>query len=166
MLGIKYLPAALLLLCLCLLAACSGNSEGDESRTTTNSPNLPEDLDREAEHRFRQYWVQGRLLYKKHCMGCHQNSGEGMARLIPPLDGADYLQNKEAVICVIRHGLQGTVVVNGKEYSGIMPANPQLRPLEIAEIATYILNTWSNQEGFVSTPDVEAALRSCPPAAN
>jgi cytochrome c551 len=157
----KHLPPALLL-CLALLAGCSGNSGREAKSGSANTPNLPEGLEREAEQRFRQYWVQGRILYKQHCIGCHQNSGEGMAQLIPPLDGADYLQNKEAVICVIRHGMQGPVVVNGIEYSGIMPANPQLRPLEIAEIATYILNSWSNQEGFVSTPEVEAALRRCP----
>ncbi|EMR03491.1 c-type cytochrome [Cesiribacter andamanensis] len=151
-----------LLLLLCLITmGCSGKEGREEQRAS--GPNLPEGIGRSEEQRFRQYWVQGRILYKQHCMGCHQNDGAGMAQLIPPLDGADFLQNKQAVICVIRHGMQGTVVVNGREYSGIMPPNPQLRPLEIAEIATYILNTWTNQEGYVGIPEVEAALQGCQP---
>ena len=156
---LRLLPSFFLLMA--LVVACSGKP-GDEGQRNTG-PNIPDGLDRTSRQRFEQYWVQGRLLYKEHCLGCHQNDGAGMAQLIPPLDGVDFLQNKEQVICVIRHGMQGPVTINGREYAGVMPANPQLRPLEIAEIATYILNAWSNQEGFVSTEETIAALKNCAP---
>lgn len=143
-----------------LLMACSGNGNATEQELAT-TPHIPQALDRQTQLQFRQYFGQGRVLYKKHCIGCHQNDGNGMAQLIPPLAGADFLQNTAQVMCVIRHGMQGPVVVNGVEYVGNMPANPQLRPLEIAEIATYIQNAWGNKGNFVRVHEAEAALKDC-----
>lgn len=150
---------ALLICCLLSLISCSGDSTGGEKQTY--GPSIPEDLEPQKELQFKQYWTQGRILYKKHCIGCHQDDGDGMAQLIPPLAGADYLKNKEQVICVIRHGQQGPVVVNGIEFNGNMPASPQLRPLEVAEIATYILNAWGNHGSFVHVQEAEAVLQKC-----
>ncbi|AHM62102.1 nitrite reductase (NO-forming) [Flammeovirgaceae bacterium 311] len=111
--------------------------------------------------KFKQYWTHGRMLYKKHCIGCHQNDGSGLAQLIPPLAGADFLENRERVVCVIKHGQQGEVVVNGITYNGVMPASPQLQALDIAEIATYILNSWGNEGGFLGVQEAEAMLKNC-----
>lgn len=144
-----------------LLQACSGEGDKSNDQQLATTPSVPEGLDRNTELRFKQYWVQGRALYKENCMGCHLNDGNGMAQLIPPLAGADFLKDEAAVICVIRHGQQGPVQVNGVEFNGNMPANPQLRPLEIAEIATYILNSWGNKGSFVTVQDVEKALEIC-----
>lgn len=42
--------------------------------------------------------------------------------LIPPLAGADYLANNQANLpCLIRKGIQDTIVVNGKVYAEKMP---------------------------------------------
>lgn len=153
-----------LFLCCCLLGltACSGDNGKDEKQTLYG-PQVPAGLDAQTELRFKQYWTQGRMLYKKHCIGCHQNDGDGMAQLIPPLAGADYLKNKEAVICIIRHGQQGPVVVNGLEFNGNMPANPQLKALEVAEIATYIMTAWGNKGDFITVQEAEAVLKQCKP---
>lgn len=153
-----FLFALGMLISSCTFTACSGDSE---DKQLANSPSIPAGLDEKATQRFKQYWVQGRMLYKKHCLGCHQDDGSGLAQLIPPLAGADYLQNTEAVICVIRHGQQGPVVVNGIEYVGIMPANPSLQPLEVAEIATYITNAWGNQGGFIGVQEATEVLNNC-----
>lgn len=155
-------PLVLVFFCLLSLSACSGDSKKQEQQVF--SPHIPEGLDRQTELRFKQYWTQGRMLYKQLCIGCHQNDGGGLAQLIPPLAGADFLENKTAVMCVIKHGQQGPVTVNGITYNGNMPANPKLTPLEIAEITTYILNAWGNEGSFVTVQDADAALKTCPPA--
>lgn len=147
--------------CLLVLLACSGDQKNKDQQLATQ-PSIPDGLDRETELRFKQYWVQGRALYKANCIGCHLNDGNGMAQLIPPLAGSDFLADEAAVICVIRHGQQGPVTVNGIEFNGHMPANPQLRPLEVAEIATYILNSWGNKGSFVTVHTAEEALKNCP----
>lgn len=149
---------ALFLFFSCLLSACNTEQEQESSANFT----VPEGLDRTTEQRFRQYAVQGRALYEQHCANCHQADGTGLGRLIPPLAQSDYLQkHEEQVLCIIRYGVKGPLLVNGIEYNQPMPANPQLTDIEIAEIATYIFNSWGNSEGFVRVQEAKATLNDC-----
>jgi cytochrome c551 len=101
--------------------------------------------------KFRQYYVQGEKLYQKHCSNCHQKDGTGLGLLYPPLAKSDYLeQNFDSVICLIRYGRSGPIIVNGKKFDQPMPPIPALGDLEIAEITTYIYNTWGNEPGETS----------------
>lgn len=111
-----------------------------------------------------KYAITGKLLYTNYCGNCHQENGEGLGKLIPPLKNSDYF--KESVhrtAWIIRHGQEGKIWVNGVEYDQKMPPNPQLKPLEIAQILTYLYNIWDNSEGVISSPMVEEYLKS-PPA--
>jgi nitrite reductase (NO-forming) len=54
------------------------------------------------------------------------------------------------------HGLQGPVTVNGKEYNSIMPPMSQLTDDEVAQLATYVLNSWGNPGGQVHKDEVTA----------
>lgn len=111
--------------------------------------------------KFKQYYVQGEQLYLRHCSNCHQENGTGLGLLYPPLDTSDYMQkNLEDVVCLIRNGKQGDLVVNGKTYNQKMPAVP-ITDLEIAEITTYIYNTWSHRRGMVDVKLVSDILKSC-----
>lgn len=140
-----------------LLTACDIGQE-----TSSESFKIPEGLDNPTELKFRQYAIQGRKLYRQHCANCHQPAGGGLGRLIPPLAGSDFMEkNKENVLCIIRWGMEGPVVVNGVEYHQPMPANPQLKDIEIAEIATYIFNAWGNEGEFVQVQQAQEWLREC-----
>ncbi|MEM7108367.1 MAG: cytochrome c [Bacteroidota bacterium] len=132
-----------------LLVACTGKTKGVDASAS-------------EEVKLEQYIVVGRTLYLQHCSSCHQKNGQGLARLYPPIAGADYLENNiENVVCNIKNGLNGPLVVNGIEYNQMMPANHKLTPLEIAEIATYIYNSWGRSDGLVGVLDVEKYLRGC-----
>lgn len=111
--------------------------------------------------KFDQYMFQGKQLYMAHCLNCHQKDGSGLGKLIPPLKSDFVSKQKELAICGIKHGMQGPIEVNGITYDGIMPNNPRLTPLEIAEIMTYVSNSWGNKYGMVNTSDVKSALDSC-----
>lgn len=111
--------------------------------------------------KFKQYYVQGEQLYIRHCSNCHQENGKGLGLLYPPLDTSDYMQNNlEDVVCLIRNGKEGVLVVNGKSFNGKMPPL-RISDLEIAEISTYIYNTWSHQRGLVDVKLVSEILESC-----
>lgn len=111
--------------------------------------------------KFEQYYVQGEQLYIEHCSNCHQKNGSGLGLLYPPLDTSDYMQyNLEDVICLLRNGKQGDLTVNGKNYNQVMPGLA-VSDLELAEIATYIYNTWSHQEGLLEVKLVSKILASC-----
>lgn len=114
--------------------------------------------------KFQQYYVQGEQLYLKNCANCHQKKGEGLGRVFPPLNQSDYMEdNFEEVLCLMKYGKNGEIVVNGKKYNKEMKGIASLTELEIAEIATYIYNTWSHQRGIVEIPTVESALKKCEP---
>jgi cytochrome c551 len=126
-----------------LFLACSKNS---------NSQSIKE----------QQYFVEGELLYSKHCSNCHRPSGKGLGRLYPPLAQSDYMNaNFEEVICLIKNGKQGEIIVNGKSFNKAMPGIPSLTELEIAEIATYIYANWGNTHRMVETQEVGKILEKC-----
>lgn len=112
--------------------------------------------------KFEQYFIQGQQLYLTHCSNCHQATGKGLGLLYPPLDSSDYMQqNIEDVLCLIRNGKEGELVVNGKSYNQKMPGNLILTDLEIAEIATYIYNAWDNKQGLLDVKFTSRILESC-----
>jgi cytochrome c551 len=118
-----------------------------------------------SSNKFQQYYYQGEQLYTRHCGNCHQKGGKGLGRVYPPLDSSDYMQqNFESVICLIRNGKKGELIVNGKSFNQPMPGISILTDLEIAEISTYIYNTWKNKRGIIDVKEVSKILTACPPA--
>ncbi|MCX6215094.1 cytochrome c [Spirosoma sp.] len=115
----------------------------------------------DEEIKRQRYITEGIFLYKNNCANCHQNKGEGLAALYPPIAGSDYLQDKKRVICLIRYGQKGPIVVNGKPYNRPMPAQPQLSDLEIAEIITYIYKEWAGETKITDVKAVTPILEQC-----
>lgn len=112
--------------------------------------------------KFRQYHIQGEQLYIKLCSNCHQQDGSGLGRLYPPLNTSDFMENNfNAVLCLIRHGKGGEMIVNGLQYDQPMPGVPAMSDLEIAEIATYIYNSWSHERGLIEVGEVSRILARC-----
>ncbi len=100
----------------------------------------------------------GKRTYDQNCLACHQPNGQGIPGAFPPLAGSDYLLAKPTrAIDVLLKGLSGKVTVSGKEYNGVMPA-VQLTDESVANVLTYVLNTWGNNGGEI-TPKQVAAKR-------
>jgi cytochrome c551 len=130
-----------------LLLTCAKNSEQSPS---SSSP------------KFTQYYNQGEQLFIKHCSNCHQSDGTGLGRVYPPLNVSDFMDNNfSEVICLIRYGRKGELIVNGVNFNQPMPGAGTLTDLEIAEIATYIYNKWSHKKGITEVKEVTAILNSC-----
>jgi cytochrome c551 len=119
-------------------------------------------LTREDKIKYKQYMVEGKRLYLLHCGNCHQEDGTGLARLYPPLKESDYLEvNEEKVICSIKFGQSGKLIVNGIVFNQPMPPNPRLTNLEISEITTYIYSTWGGKKKLFTHEEVERILKGC-----
>jgi nitrite reductase (NO-forming) len=111
----------------------------------------------------------GRQLFTGTCSVCHQANGEGLPGVFPPLAGSSFVamvvkKDKAKLIGIPLHGLTGKVTVNGKEYDSVMPPMTQLTDDEVANILTYVLNSWGNPGGQVTKEEV-AKVRANPPAA-
>lgn len=112
--------------------------------------------------KLKQYLVEGERLYVVHCSNCHQRDGKGLRRVYPPLVSSDFLDARFAdVICGMKYGLQGEITVNGVMYNQAMPGVISLTELELAEIATYVYNTWGKKQGLIESGEVRVLLDSC-----
>jgi mono/diheme cytochrome c family protein len=106
---------------------------------------------------------QGKALYAQHCQSCHMDSGEGLGKLFPPVKNSDYLlANTTELACLIRHGIDGEISVNGIDYDGQMAGNRQLTDVEITNLVHYILVDMNGQEKAFTAIEVKAQLDQCP----
>jgi hypothetical protein len=82
--------------------------------------------------------------------------------LIPPLTDTLFLKkNRSKLPCIIKNGLNGSITVSGRVFNEQMPADDHLADIEIAEIITYITNSFGNKQGLFSTAEVSADLQKC-----
>jgi mono/diheme cytochrome c family protein len=110
---------------------------------------------------FKHYYASGSVVFQTHCQNCHGRNGEGLQGLIPPLTDSIYLKtNKDLLACSIKNGLKGKINIVGKEFDGSMPAN-DFAPIEIAEVLTYITNSFGNKLGTVTSQNVDSNLPKC-----
>lgn len=111
--------------------------------------------------KFDKYLILGKEIYGKNCATCHQPDGQGLRGVIPPLAQSDFLKdNQELIPCLLRFGTQDTIRVNGRHYPPQMPAH-LISNLEMAEVLTYINNSWENEFGFYPVKKVDSLLLRC-----
>ena len=107
--------------------------------------------------------ARGKQVYMQTCFVCHQISGEGIANQIPPLAKSDYLMaDKERPIRIVLQGLSGDVVVNGKKYNGTMVPLNNLSDEDIANVLTYVRNSFGNSGDAVALDEVRRVRSESP----
>ena len=105
----------------------------------------------------------GSVLFNGTCSVCHQSNGEGLPGVFPPLAKSDYLKaHRDQLIGIVLNGLNGPVTVNGKDYNSVMPPMSQHTDDEIANIVTYVLNSWGDDGGQVTKDDVAKVREATP----
>jgi mono/diheme cytochrome c family protein len=104
--------------------------------------------------------ADGEKVYKGACIACHEVDGTGSPRVYPPLPNNANLQSADA-LSTLRVVLDGaeTVTTPRAPNAGSMPAYAaKLSDQEIADVVTYIRNSWGNAAPAV-TPDQVAKAR-------
>jgi len=120
---------------------------------------LAEEIQLPALSRAEQIEAGGRL-YAANCAACHQPEGQGIDGAFPPIAASDYLlSDVDRAIRVVTNGLSGPIEVNGAAYNGVMPA-VRLSEYDVANVVTYILNSFGNDGGVVSPERVVRARSS------
>ncbi|MDO4998253.1 MAG: copper-containing nitrite reductase [Neisseria sp.] len=101
----------------------------------------------------------GEAIYKANCLACHGMEGKGVEGAFPPLANSDYLNaDYKRGIQAITKGLSGKITVNGKDYNSVMPAIA-LKDEEVANVLTYVLNSFGNKGGEVKPEEVAAGRK-------
>lgn len=116
----------------------------------------------ETELTYARYYTNGKKLYDVHCQNCHGSGGQGLGKLIPPLNDTTFLKkHKSEIACWIKHGISDSMLVHNVIYASEMPANPSLPEIDIAALVTYITNTFGNTQGLYDVNDASADLKQC-----
>jgi len=117
----------------------------------------------EDEQMYNRYYSLGSILYQSHCQNCHGVNGEGLSSLIPSFQDSVYLRkNLGSLPCFVKYGLKSQITVSNKTYTGQqMPAQNNLSSIEIAEVLTYITNSFGNKMGLIDAPKVNEDLAKC-----
>jgi nitrite reductase (NO-forming) len=103
----------------------------------------------------------GKALYQGTCSVCHGGKGEGMQGVFPPLEKSDYLMaDKRRSIEAVLNGLEGPIGVNGKDYNSVMPPMSQLSDDEVANILTFVRNSFGNQGEAVTAQEVKTVRQT------
>jgi len=100
---------------------------------------------------------RGKEVYTANCQNCHMENGEGMPDVFPPLAKADYMK-KDAKILIntVLKGLEGEIVVNGKKYNSLMPAQNYLSDEQISDVFNYVRNSWGSKAAAILPSQVKA----------
>jgi mono/diheme cytochrome c family protein len=90
----------------------------------------------------------GKVVYSSQCLSCHQANGLGIPGINPPLTGKGVTGDKTNLIGIL---------INGHQHS--MTANSMIKDQEIADVLTFIRNSFGNKASSVKVSDVKSARK-------
>jgi mono/diheme cytochrome c family protein len=105
---------------------------------------------------YRLSMDSGKKIYNLQCLTCHQTDGQGAEPLNPPLTGKQVSGDKKKLIEIVIRGLNTHEEIDGVKYQNVMPPNPEMKDQQIADVLTYIRNSFGNKAASVKASDVKA----------
>lgn len=100
---------------------------------------------------------RGAAVYARTCIACHQPTGLGLPPVFPPLANAPIVAgNPELPVKFILQGLMGPITVNGMTYNSMMPPVAGLSDADIADVLTYVRQSFGNKANAVTADQVKA----------
>jgi mono/diheme cytochrome c family protein len=98
----------------------------------------------------------GKKVYDTYCLVCHQQDGSGVPKMNPPLTKTTYvLGDKTKLVQVILKGMKEEVEINGEFYENVMAAHDYLTDQEIADVTTFIRNSFGNKASIITAAEVK-----------
>lgn len=113
--------------------------------------------------------LSGKDYYAANCLACHGEDGKGVDGAIPPLAQSDFLKKLSAkkdrteLISIPLLGKSGKVIVNNKEYDGEMPPIADITDRELADVLSYVSNTWGNKARKITEAEVKKVRKAVVP---
>ncbi len=132
-------------------------SDADLAAIATYLKSLPQPATAPAAaHPDARRRALGQALYVDNCAACHRADGSGVPRQFPPLAGNANVQASDPTTLdhFILTGTE-TAATGARPTPLAMPSFAwKLSDREIADVATYIRNSWGNNARSVSAGDI------------
>lgn len=100
--------------------------------------------------------TRGKQTYLEQCLACHQADGAGVPNMNPPLIKSKYVQgDKAALIKIVLNGMKETKI-GDDDYTGVMAPHPDLTDQQIADVLTFVRNSFGNKASAVTAAQVKS----------
>ena len=105
--------------------------------------------------------AKGKKIYETKCLVCHQADGGGVPNMNPPLDGSTNVvgNNIARLVRIVKNGYSEKIALDGYFYNNVMTANPDFKDEDIANVLSYVRNSWGNKASKITVAEVKAALK-------
>jgi len=81
--------------------------------------------------------------------------GGGAPPMNPPLTGTSFVKRDKAVLAGIVLKGMSNEPVDGEKYHNVMPALEMLSDEQVADVLTYVRNSFGNKESAITADDVK-----------
>lgn len=100
--------------------------------------------------------ANGKKIYNQYCLACHMADGTGVPNMNPPLVKTPHiLGEKGRLIKVVLNGLATGEEIDGETYTNVMPPHNFLKDQEIADVLTFVRNSFGNKAPAVTAAEVK-----------
>ncbi|WP_243405085.1 c-type cytochrome [Pelagivirga sediminicola] len=111
------------------------------------------------------FTTAGGLGYAQFCADCHRNDGQGVPGVFPPLSGNHVLSAEDpATLTHITLTGWKSVATDARPRSFYMPSFARLTDAELAEILTFVRQSWGGSAPAVTEKQLAQARRKLDPA--
>lgn len=103
---------------------------------------------------------RGKRVYDVTCITCHQADGQGVQRMNPTIVKTKWILGpKRPLIKIVLDGLTGgQIEIDGDEFHNPMPPQAALlTDQQIADVLTYVRNSFGNKASIITASEVKAA---------
>ncbi len=109
--------------------------------------------------------ARGQVVYKQVCLACHQADAGGVQGMTPPLIKTTYVLGPKApLIKIVLNGMTGAITINDDDYHNVMAPHSDLSDQQIADVLTYVRNSFGNKASAVTVAQVKAIRAANKPA--
>ena len=106
---------------------------------------------------------RGKKVYDQYCMPCHMPDGSGVPRLNPPLIKTTYvIGDKKRFIEIVLKGFDEQVEIEGEYYTNVMAPHDFLTDEQVADVVTYVRNSFGNKASIATPAEVKAVRNTLP----
>lgn len=101
----------------------------------------------------------GKKVFESQCSACHVSDGSGIRQMIPTLAGNSQVNAPDpaSLLNVVLNGSEGPLTHANPTAAGMPAFDWKLSDSNVADVMTYIRNSWGNAATAVSEQDVAKA---------
>jgi mono/diheme cytochrome c family protein len=110
--------------------------------------------------------TRGKQVYHDQCLACHQADAGGVQGMNPTLIKTKYVLGPKAdLVKIVLNGMKGDLDLDGDTYHNVMAPHSDLTDQQIADVLTYVRNSFGNKAKPITAAEVKTIRASNKPPA-